>query len=277
MSIELEETADAKNAQRGRALPLPWDRFPWWVLILAIIALLVILATLFSNGVEGSADIVQTYAKVFVFVLDGLWLTLQVTIISYAVALVVGLIFGLMRVSKNPILYAVSTLYVEVMRGIPLLVTILYMGFVVTPWLREATGRAIDLRGLPSAIIGIAICYGAYLAEVYRGGIQSIERGQMEAARSLGMSYMQAMRHVILPQAIRRILPPLGNDFIAMLKDSSLVAVLALPDLLQMGRLYASRTFRAFEPYNTVAVLYLVMTLILSTLVRIIERKTAIG
>jgi polar amino acid transport system permease protein len=277
MSIELEETADAKNAQRGRALPLPWDRFPWWVLILAIIALLVILATLFSNGVEGSADIVQTYAKVFVFVLDGLWLTLQVTIISYAVALVVGLIFGLMRVSKNPILYAASTLYVEVMRGIPLLVTILYMGFVVTPWLREATGRAIDLRGLPSAIIGIAICYGAYLAEVYRGGIQSIERGQMEAARSLGMSYMQAMRHVILPQAIRRILPPLGNDFIAMLKDSSLVAVLALPDLLQMGRLYASRTFRAFEPYNTVAVLYLVMTLILSTLVRIIERKTAIG
>jgi polar amino acid transport system permease protein len=277
MSVELEETVDSKIAQRGKALPLPWDRFPWWVLILAIIALLIILATLFSNGIEGSADILQTYAEVFVFVLDGLWLTLQVTLISYAIALVIGLIFGLMRVSKNPILYAVSTLYVEVMRGIPLLVTILYMGFVVTPMLREATGGAIDLRGLPSAIIGIAVCYGAYLAEVYRGGIQSIERGQMEAARSLGMSYMQAMRHVILPQAIRRILPPLGNDFIAMLKDSSLIAVLALPDLLQMGRLYASRTFRAFEPYNTVAILYLVMTLILSTLVRIIERKTAIG
>jgi polar amino acid transport system permease protein len=277
MSIELEKTVDSKTVQRGRALPLPWDRFPWWVLILAIIALLIILATLFSNGIEGSVDIVQTYAEVFVFVLGGLWLTLQVTLISYTIALVIGLIFGLMRVSKNPILYAVSTLYVEVMRGIPLLVTILYMGFVVTPGLREATGGAIDLRGLPSAIIGIAVCYGAYLAEVYRGGIQSIERGQMEAARSLGMSYMQAMRHVILPQAIRRILPPLGNDFIAMLKDSSLIAVLALPDLLQMGRLYASRTFRAFEPYNTVAVLYLVMTLILSTLVRIIERKTAIG
>ena len=114
------------------------------------------------------------------------------------------------------------------------------------------------------------------MAEVYRGGIESIEHGQMEAARSLGMSYMQAMRHVILPQAIRRILPPLGNDFISMLKDSSLIAVIALPDLLQMGRLYVSRTFRAFEGYNTVALLYLVMTLFLSLIVRIIERKAAI-
>jgi len=277
MSVELEQTGDSKKTHRGRALPIPWDRFPWWALILAIAALLIVLATLFSQGVEDSADIVKTYTDVFIFVLDGLGLTLQVTIISYAIALVVGLIFGLMRVSKNPVLYAVSTLYVEVMRGIPLLVTILYMGFVVTPWVRNLTGGALDLRGLPSAIFGIAICYGAYLAEVYRGGIQSIERGQMEAARSLGMSYIQSMRHIILPQAIRRILPPLGNDFIAMLKDSSLIAVLALPDLLQMGRLYASRTFRAFEPYNTVAILYLVMTLILSMLVRIVERKTAIG
>lgn len=276
MSVELEQTSEPKKVQRGRALPLAWDRFPWWALILAIIVLLVVLATLLSRGVEGSVDIAQTYADVFVFVLAGLRLTLQVTFLSYGIALIIGLIFGLMRVSKNPVLYAVSTLYVEVMRGIPLLVTILYMGFVITPWVRDLTGRVIDMRGVPSATIGLAVCYGAYLTEVYRSGIQSIERGQMEAARSLGMTYMQSMRHVILPQAIRRILPPLGNDFIAMLKDSSLIAVLALPDLLQMGRLYASRTFRAFEPYNTVAILYLVMTLILSLFVRIIERKTAI-
>jgi len=125
-------------------------------------------------------------------------------------------------------------------------------------------------------MIGLAFGYGAYLAEVYRSGIESIHRGQMEAARSLGMSYFQAMRYVVLPQAIRRILPPLGNDFIAMLKDSSLIAVVALPDLLQMGRLFVSRTFRAFPGYNTVALNYLLMTFVLSLIVRTIERKMAI-
>ncbi len=134
----------------------------------------------------------------------------------------------------------------------------------------------IDLRGIPSAIIGLSIGYGAYLAEVFRGGIESIPKGQMEAARSLGMSYFQAMRHVILPQAIRVVLPPLGNDFIALLKDSSLISVIALPELLQRGRLWISRTFRAFEGYNSIALIYLVMTLFLSLLVRIIERRSSI-
>jgi polar amino acid transport system permease protein len=172
--------------------------------------------------------------------------------------------------------YTISTLYVEVIRGIPLLVIILYMGFVVTPLIRGATRGGIDLQGFPAATIGIAFGYGAYLAEVYRGGIESISRGQMEAARSLGMSYFEAMRHIILPQAIRAILPPLGNNFIAMLKDSSLIAVIALPDLLQMGRLYISRSFRAFEGYNTVALLYLVMTFFLSLIVRMVERRMKI-
>ena len=261
-------TAEAEKLRRGRALPIsiPWERIPWWVVILSIVGITIGWSVLTS----------EAYLNVIRFVMGGVRLTLHVTFISFAIALVVGLIFGLMRVTKNPILYAVSTLYVEVMRGIPLLVIILYMGYVITPMIRDATGGRIDLQGVPAAVLGIAICYGAYLAEVYRSGIQSIERGQMEAARSLGMSYIQAMRHVILPQAIRRILPPLGNDFIAMLKDSSLIAVIALPDLLQMGRLYVSRTFRAFEGYNTVALLYLVLTLLLSLLVRTVERRTAI-
>lgn len=277
MTVEREQAVEPESlVRRGRALPISWEELPWWLVVLAIVGLIILLAALVSRGPAGFVEMAETYLDVFLFVLEGLKLTLQVTIISYAIALVVGLVFGLMRVRRIPVLYDFATLYVEVMRGIPLLVTILYMGFVITPWVRDLTAGVLDLRGLPAAVIGIAVCYGAYLAEVYRGGIQSIERGQMEAARSLGMSYMQAMRHVILPQAIRRILPPLGNDFIAMLKDSSLIAVLALPDLLQMGRLYASRTFRAFEPYNTVAILYLVMTLILSLLVRAVERKTAI-
>jgi polar amino acid transport system permease protein len=259
-------TVESREATRDKILPIAWESIPWWAVILGIVGITIGWSVLTS----------EAYLKVLRFVIDGVRLTLQVTIISYIIGLIVGLIFGLMRVSDNPILYAMSTLYVEVMRGIPLLVIILYMGYVITPMLRDSTNGRVDLQGMPSAILGMAVCYGAYMAEVYRGGIESIEHGQMEAARSLGMSYMQAMRHVILPQAIRRILPPLGNDFISMLKDSSLIAVIALPDLLQMGRLYVSRTFRAFEGYNTVALLYLVMTLILSLIVRIIERKVAI-
>lgn len=202
----------------------------------------------------------------------GIFLTLRVTFQAYALALIIGLFFGLLRVQRNPVLYAVSTLYVEVIRGIPLLVILLYAGFVVSPWLRDHT--PLELSDEYEAVLGLAFGYGAFIAEIFRAGIQSISRGQMEAARSLGMSYPQAMRYVVLPQAVRVVLPPLGNDFIAMLKDSALISVLALPDLLQLGRLYVSRTFRAFEGYNTVAILYLIMTLFLSMLVRIIERRT---
>lgn len=202
----------------------------------------------------------------------GIFLTLRVTLFAYALALLIGLIIGLMRVQKNPVLYAFSTLYVEVVRGIPLLVILLYAGFVVSPWLRDNT--PLRLSDEWEAILGLSFGYGAFIAEIFRAGIQSISRGQMEAARSLGMSYPQAMRNVILPQAVRVVLPPLGNDFISMLKDSALISVLALPDLLQLGRLYISRTFRAFEGYNTVALLYLLMTLFLSMIVRIIERRS---
>lgn len=203
----------------------------------------------------------------------GIFLTLRVTLQAYALALLLGLIFGLLRVQTNPLLYAVSTLYVEVVRGIPLLVILLYAGFVVSPQiLRDRMG--INLSDEQEAVLGLAFGYGAFIAEIFRAGIQSISRGQMEAARSLGMSYPQGMRFVVLPQAVRVVLPPLGNDFISMLKDSALISVLALPDLLQLGRLYVSRTFRAFEGYNTVAILYLLMTLFLSMVVRVIERRT---
>jgi polar amino acid transport system permease protein len=122
-------------------------------------------------------------------------------------------------------------------------------------------------------VLGLAFGYAAFLAEVFRAGIESIGRGQMEAARSLGMSYPQAMRTVILPQAIRVVLPPLGNDFIAMLKDSALISVLALPDLLQSGRLYITRTFQPIPVYIVVALLYILMTLFLSTIIRSMEKR----
>jgi polar amino acid transport system permease protein len=245
-------------------IPIDWNKIPWWAIILGLVGLLVGYSVLTS----------ETYLNVIKFVGVGVGLTLRVTVISYSVAVILGLVLGLLRVSDNPVLYAFSTLYVEVMRGLPILVIILYTGFVIVPEFRNWSG--INLQGTPAAILGLAAGYAAYVAEVFRSGIESIEKGQMEAARSLGMNYMEAMRHVILPQAIRRVLPPLGNNFIAMLKDSSLISVIALEDLLQRGRLYVSRTYRAFEGYNTVALLYLVMTLGLSLLVRYIERRSSI-
>jgi len=206
----------------------------------------------------------------------GVMLTFRATLMGYGLAFILGLVTGLMLVSKNPITLAIAKLYVEVIRGIPMLVVILYAGFVIAPSLRDATGGRIELGRLSGAILGLGFGYGAYLAEVFRAGIQSIHHGQMEAARSLGMSYFQSMRYIILPQAIRVILPPLGNDFIAMLKDSSLISVVALPEILQQGRLWVSRTFRGFEGYNTVALFYVVLTLMLSVFVRFIERKAAL-
>jgi polar amino acid transport system permease protein len=248
-------------------LLIPWGRIPWWAVIIAALGIFVGYSVLTS----------EAYLKVIDFVLEGVKLTLQTTVMAFALALILGLLGGLGRVSKNPILYAIATLYVEVIRGLPMLVIILYMGFVIGPRIRDATNGAFNPPMLQRAIAALGFGYGAYLTEVYRAGIQSIHRGQMEAARSLGMTYFQAMRYVILPQAFRVILPPLVNDLSALLKDSSLIAVIALPDLLQMGRLYASRTFRAFEPYNTVALLYLVMTITLSSLSRVLERRMRIG
>ena len=256
-------TSEVGKSRRSRALLVPWERVPWWVIIVAILGVVTGYSVLTS----------ETYLKVISFVLVGVKLTLQTTLMAFVLALILGLIGGLGRVSKNPLLYAAATLYVEVIRGLPMLVIILYTGFVIGPVVRDATGGVFDPPMLQRAIIGLGFGYGAYLTEVYRAGIQSIHRGQMEAARSLGMSYFQAMRYVILPQALRVIMPPLVNDLAALLKDSSLIAVIALPDLLQMGRLYVSRTFRAFEGYNTVALLYLVMTLALSSLSRVLERR----
>ena len=246
---------------------IPWERVPWWAVIIIVLGVFVGYSVLTS----------EAYLKVLSFVMAGVKLTLQTTALAFALALVLGLIGGLGRVSRNPILYAIATLYVEVIRGLPMLVIILYMGFVIGPWIRDATSGTFDPPMLQRAIMALGFGYGAYLTEVYRAGIQSIHRGQMEAARSLGMTYFQAMRYVILPQAFRVILPPLVNDLSALLKDSSLISVIALPELLQHGRLYVSRTFRAFEGYNTVALLYLVMTLALSSLSRVLERRMKAG
>ncbi len=265
---------------------------PWWALFLLLLGVLLVYAIINR----------ENYRDAFEFIAPGLQVTLTASVIAFAIALVIGLIMGMGRISSNPITYNVATFYVEVVRGIPMIVIIIYVAFVLVPlvvqganglgnliletsWLSFLQGIGTSLSTLDitqidplaRAISGLAFGYGAYEAEVFRAGIQSIERGQMEAARSLGMSYVQAMRHVILPQAIRVILPPLGNDLIAMLKDSSLISVLAVRDLTQLGKLNRSRTFRTFETWNTVTYLYLSMTLLGSMGVKILEKRLQSG
>jgi polar amino acid transport system permease protein len=254
----------------GRALPMPdWGRVPWWIVIL-------ILAGIFAAIVIfTSAD----FTSIIILLSSGIYLTLYVTFFAFALALIFGLLAGLMRVSRNPVIYTIGTLYVEVIRGIPLLVQILYFFYVLAPFLADRVPEPFDQwfrSEVNMGIIALAIGYGAYLAETYRAGIEAIPRGQMEAARSLGMSYVQAMRYVILPQAIRVILPPLGNDFVAMLKDSSLLSAISVKELALWTRQRAAVTFRPLEHWTIAALLYLTMTIGLSLVVRYIERRFAI-
>lgn len=205
------------------------------------------------------------YLEILRFLPDGIVKTFQVTVISIFFALIIGLLTGLGRISRITLVNRIATVYVEVIRGIPLLVQLFYIYF--------ALGRFLSLDRLVAAILAMSVCYGAYMGEIFRAGIQSIPKGQMEAALALGMSRSQALRLVIIPQTMRVILPPIGNEFIALLKDSSLVSIVAVSDLLRRGREYASTTFFYFEAYTMVALIYLVFTLFFSKAVAIMEER----
>lgn len=257
---------------------------PWWLIGIVFIAAY----TAFTIYTKPS------YRQAFDFIKAGLGVTLTITLFAFGIAVVLGLVAGLGRLSGQVLVRNLATLYVEIVRGIPMLVLIFYIALVGMPGVVSALkgiGEWLSSLGLSApgaflsrlennsvsmevrAVTALSITYGAFLAEVFRAGIQSVTRGQMEAARSLGMSHWQAMRFVILPQAVRNILPALGNDFISMLKDSSLVSVLAVRDITQITRLYAARSFQYPEAYTTLAVMYLSMTVALSFLVKAIERR----
>jgi polar amino acid transport system permease protein len=278
-----------ENPRRSRILPKGFDasRFPWWALILVALGFFLTYQILLSPN----------YRETFEFLLTGVIATLRMTMIAFPIATVLGLITGIGRTSKNIFFYNIATLYVETIRGIPLIVIILYFAFGFVPvgiqianqigvWGLEWAPQGFiynffiglstySIRNISMelrAIIALSVGYGAFEAEVFRSGIQSIGKGQIEAARSLGMSYVQSLRYIILPQAVRRVLPPLGNDFIALLKDTSLATVIAVPELTQMGRIRRASTFRYLETFNVVAYLYLAMTLMLSAGVKALER-----
>jgi polar amino acid transport system permease protein len=238
--------------------------FPWWLLIiLAIIAVMV-----------GRIIFDPIYRNIFNTILQGLGTTLYVTAISFVFALVFGLILGLGRVSSNAILRNLAITYIEFIRGVPMLVLIFTISFAVVPLFARTFGLPNNAISLTTrAIIALVLIYGAYIAEIFRAGIESIGRGQMEAARSLGMSHVQAMRYIILPQAVRNVMPALGNDLIALLKDTSLVSVLGVREMTQVARLSVSTSFRYEETYFILTLFYLSLTLVLSLLLQWLQRR----
>jgi His/Glu/Gln/Arg/opine family amino acid ABC transporter permease subunit len=248
--------------------------FPWWLVILAVTGLWLFWEVL-SNDL---------YAQALSTLSQGIWVTLAVTVIAYTSACLIGLALAVASRSKSLILRQAARLYVEVVRGIPILVLLLYVAFAATPafvaawnWLAEllglATLRARDVPLVARATISLTIAYSAFLAEIFRAGLQAVDKGQIEAAEALGLNRWQRFRHVVFPQAFRMILPPLGNDFVAMVKDSSLVSVLGVADIAQLGKVTAAGNFRYFETYNVVALLYLTMTITLSLLIRRFESR----
>ena len=199
--------------------------------------------------------------------LTGAVVTLQITIISVGMGFIIGMFVGMARLARLWPVRIAAAVYVDFIRGTPLLVQI----FIIYFALPLITGRRID--PFIAAITACSINSGAYVAEIFRAGIQSIDKGQMEAGRSLGMSWGQTMRYIVLPQAFKRIVPPLGNEFIAMLKDSSLVSVIGFEELTRRGQLIIARTYGSFEIWSSVALIYLVMTLTISRLVDFLERR----
>ena len=227
----------------------------WRISFFGAIALLVLLPLISP----------EPYRRIITFLPDGIMMTFIVTILSIVFALIVGLLTGLGRISRIKIINRIATVYVEVVRGIPLLVQLFYIYY--------ALGKIVRVPRLVAAVTAMTFCYGAYLGEIFRAGIQAIPKGQMEAALAIGMSRSQAMRRIILPQTIRVVLPPVGNEFIALLKDSSLVSILAVADLLRRGREFAAKAFYYFETYTVVALVYLVITLFFSKFVSLMEER----
>ena len=243
--------------------------FPWWLVILAVTGLWLFWQIL--------AD--DMYSEALRALSKGIWITVSVAVVAYLGACGIGLGLALMGMSRHQILRQVARLYIEVMRGVPILVLLLYVAWVVVPaaidlvnWLAGTEiWRTRDVPLIARAVVALMLAYSAFLAEIFRAGLQAVDKGQIEAAQALGLNGWQRFRLVRFPQAFRLILPPLGNDFVAMVKDSSLVAVLGIGDIAQQAKVTAAGNFRYFETYNVAALIYLTMTIGLSLLMRRLE------
>ncbi len=248
--------------------------FPYWLLVAVAIGLY-LAYRVYSDDL---------YTQIIRIVSRGIWVTIFVTVFSFFAASLIGLLMAVGSLSRFLIFRQLARFYIEIIRGIPILVMLIYVSFVGAPllvaglnWLIEPLGfdpvKTRDLSLFWRAVIALTIGYSAFIAEVFRAGIQSVDIGQIEAAKALGLSGWQRFKKIIFPQAIRTILPPLGNDFIALIKDSSLVSILGVADIAQLGKIYAAGSYKYLETYNIVAYIYLIMTVGLSLLLRRLESK----
>jgi len=248
--------------------------FPYWLVIVVVTGLWLFYQVL-SDEVYKLA--LQTLAK-------GIWITVLVTVVAFAAASIFGLLIAVASLSRFLVLRQAARLYVELIRGVPIIVLLLYIAFALAPagvalwnwctsWIGLEEVKTRDFPLLWRAVMALSFAYAAFLAEIFRAGLQSVAKGQIEAAEALGLSGWQRFRHIVFPQAFRVILPSYANDFVAMVKDSSLVSVLGVADVTQLGKVTSAGNFRYFETYNLVALIYLTMTIGLSLLLRRIEGR----
>lgn len=269
LSLESEANAMSGTARRLK-------EFPYWLMAAGLL-FLVFLWLIVADG---------DYNRILGALRQGIAVTLYVTFVAFILASSLGLLVALGRSSKQRWVREIATFYTEIIRGVPVLVLLFYIAFVGAPQFVHAwnwlTSPLTDIGLLDPmsvrdfdmtwrAITALMISYSAFIAEIFRAGIESVDKGQVEAARALGLSRWHTFRLVVWPQALKNILPPLGNDFVAMIKDSALVSALGVQDITQLGKVYSASTFLFFETYNVVAFLYLVMTISLSLLVRMLE------
>lgn len=252
--------------------------FPWWLAAFGA----------FSIGLAAVIAFNDLYRQVFGVVVQGIGITIGVTLAAFALATALGLAIALAGLSENIVLRQAARFYVELIRGIPILVLLFYIAFVGAPgfvalynwalapliergWIQALLVRDVSL--LWRAVIALMIGYAAFIAEIFRAGFQSVDEGQIEAAKALGFTRFQRFRLIVFPQAMRVIFPPLSNDFVSMVKDSSLVSVLGVADITQMAKVYAAGSFRFFETYSIVTYIYLLLTIGLSLALRGIESR----
>ncbi len=240
-----------------------WKGQPYWAYIVALVILLM--------GLKVFLDADYDLARKNIF--PGIWITIRSTFIAFGLALVISLIAGLGQISNNVVARNLSRAFIELIRGIPVLPLIFVLALVIIPDISKAAGAPNSVPNDLRAILALALIYGAYMAEIIRGGVQSIPRGQMEAGRSLGLSSGETMRSIIFPQAARAIIPPMANDFIAILKDTSLLSVLGVLEITRRTRQYSASSFKFPEAFFTMTFVYLVLVIGLSILLSMFERR----
>ena len=218
--------------------------------------------------------ILNTY---FNMLLKSLGNTMLLTLLALVFALVIGLIFALMNVGKNRVFNLIGTIYVDAVRGVPLIVLAYFIYFGIPQGVQSLGFTDFRLTALQAGVAALAMNCGAYMAEIIRAGIESVDKGQMEAARSLGLPYGKSMRRVVLPQAIRTMIPSIINQFIITLKDTSILSAIGFPELTNTGKTVASNTMDLISTWAVIAIFYLVVITLLSKLAKYIERRIKRG